>query len=180
MIKQILGVFFLLKFFAFNIAFAQKSNELNPTDTELIILFTVAILVVIGIIIYITREIIAKKKTDYDEGKFESQKNKDYEKYHSDWGDDYEELGEKSTSEYDEEFRKASQEGLPNYYEILGIAQDATHNEIKQQYRKLAKEVHPDKTKKNSEEQMSEINKAYEILSDKEKRERYDKFLNVS
>ena len=181
MLNQFFGIIFNLEILAVNFAFAQqeKSNELNPSNIDLTILFVTAILIVIGIVIYISREVIARKKTDYDKGEFESRKNRDYEKYHSDWSDDYEELGEKSSNEYDEEFRKA-RENLPNYYEILGISQNATQDEIKQKYRKLAKEIHPDKSKKNSEEQMSEINKAYEILSNKERRERYDKFLDIS
>jgi len=70
---------------------------------------------------------------------------------------------------------------LPDYYKILGIEKDATKEDIKKQYRKLAKEIHPDRSKTAaSEDEMVEINKAYEVLSDDEKKERYDKFLNVT
>jgi DnaJ-class molecular chaperone len=44
----------------------------------------------------------------------------------------------------------------------------------------LAKKTHPDKTKEDSEEAMAKLNKAYEILSDKECREKYDRYLKVS
>lgn len=182
-IKNIFCLYAIFMFLIISPAFAQKeSNELNPSTTDLIILFTVAILFVVGIIIYITREIIMRRKTDYDEGKFESQKNRDYEKYHSEWGE--EELSEEKqrAKKFDDEFREQIEDsGLPDYYKILGVNRDATKEEIKKQYRKLAKETHPDKTKtKSSEELMAEINKAYEVLSDEERKERYDKFLDVS
>ena len=51
--------------------------------------------------------------------------------------------------------------------------------EIKKKFRELAKKTHPDKTKKDSEEEMTELNRAYEILSDEERREKYDKHLKV-
>lgn len=70
-------------------------------------------------------------------------------------------------------------ENLPDYYSILKIPRDATPEEIKQQYRKLAKKLHPDKTSnKDAKDIMAEINKAYEILSDSELRSRYDKYLD--
>ena len=53
---------------------------------------------------------------------------------------------------------------LPNYYEIIGVEKDATPEEIKKKFRELAKKTHPDKTKEDSEEEMAELNKAYEIL----------------
>ena len=112
---------------------------------------------------------------------FSHKKNRDYEKYHSDWSDDYEEFGSES-SEDDEAFRKAAKEAsLPNYYEIFGLEKSATQDEIKQKFRKLAKELHPDKKKdKDAENKMTEINKAHEILSDPERRTLYDKYLKVS
>lgn len=165
----------------FSIVFGQEnnSNKVIVSDEEQIILFTTAIFIVIGIFIFMARNIIRRKKTIYDKGDFSSKKNKDYEKYHSDWSDDYEELGSKTIK--DDEFRNAANEkSLPNYYQILGIEKDATQVEIKQKFRQLVKELHPDKTKSpETESKMAEINKAYEILSDQEKRERYDKYLNI-
>ena len=89
-------------------------------------------------------------------------------------GDDYE--FKKSTNDFHKELKKKN---LPNYYEILGISQKASKNEIKTRFRKLVKEWHPDKTKlEKSEKKMAEINKAYEVLSDDEKRKIYDSYLN--
>lgn len=179
-------IYLILVFFSFfSIALGQETeisnNEISLTDEENTILFSIAVLIVIGIIIYITRDVILRKKTAYDKGDFASQKDRDYEKYHSDWSGDFERLGYKSTED-DEEFRKAVDESsLPNYYQILGLEKDATPNEIKQRFRKLAKELHPDKTTaEDAENKMIEINKAYEILSDSERREIYDKYLKVS
>lgn len=167
--------------FFFQIASGQEtnSNELVVSDKDQIILFTTAILIVIGIFIFMARNIIRRKKTTYDKGDFSSKKNTDYDKYHSDWSDDYEELGSKTIK--DDEFRNAANENsLPNYYNVLDVDKNATQMEIKQKFRQLAKELHPDKTgDSDTESKMAEINKAYEILSDKEKRERYDKYLNV-
>ncbi|MCD8355592.1 MAG: molecular chaperone DnaJ [Clostridia bacterium] len=65
-----------------------------------------------------------------------------------------------------------------DYYEVLGVSKGATDDEIKKSYRKLARKYHPDLNKDNPEaaEKFKEIGEAYEILSDKEKRARYDQF----
>jgi curved DNA-binding protein CbpA len=69
-------------------------------------------------------------------------------------------------------------DNLPNYYDVLGVETNATAEEIKKNFRELAKKTHPDKTKDDSEEEMIKINKAYEILSDDVSKERYDRYLN--
>ena len=62
-----------------------------------------------------------------------------------------------------------------DYYEILGVDKKATEVQIKSAYRKLAKKYHPDVDKSSSaQEKFKDINEAYEVLSDKEKRARYD------
>jgi len=65
-----------------------------------------------------------------------------------------------------------------NYYDLLGIKKDASDKEIKQAYRRLARKYHPDVNPgdKSAEARFKEINAAYEILSDRDKRNKYDKY----
>ncbi|HCX03520.1 MAG TPA: molecular chaperone DnaJ [Clostridiales bacterium] len=65
-----------------------------------------------------------------------------------------------------------------DYYEILGVSKDADQQEIKKAFRKLAKKYHPDLNPddKGSEVKFKEVNEAYEVLSDEEKRKKYDQF----
>lgn len=65
-----------------------------------------------------------------------------------------------------------------DYYQILGISKSASEADIKKAYRKLALQYHPDRNKgdKEAEEKFKEVNKAYEVLSDPQKRQTYDQF----
>jgi curved DNA-binding protein len=65
-----------------------------------------------------------------------------------------------------------------NYYEILGVARDATVEEIKKSFRRLARQYHPDLNPgdKGAEDKFKAINEAYEVLSDTTKRSQYDQF----
>ena len=65
-----------------------------------------------------------------------------------------------------------------DYYDILGISKNATEKDIKQTYRRLARRYHPDVNPgdKTAEAKFKEMNAAYEVLSDKDKRQKYDKY----
>lgn len=70
-----------------------------------------------------------------------------------------------------------------DYYEVLGVDKNASENDIKKAYRKAAMKYHPDKfanatdaEKKDAEEKFKEINEAYQVLSDNEKKQQYDQF----
>ncbi|MBI4279093.1 MAG: molecular chaperone DnaJ [Armatimonadetes bacterium] len=72
----------------------------------------------------------------------------------------------------------AASKGKPDYYEILGVDRRASQEEIKQAYRRLAREHHPDvrKDDPHATERFKQINEAYQVLSDPDKRGRYDRF----
>src|SRR5262247_3370656 len=64
-----------------------------------------------------------------------------------------------------------------DYYEVLGINKGASNDEIKKAYRQLARKFHPDVSQEaEAETKFKEINEAYEILSDEQKRTMYDRF----
>jgi len=172
------------------ILFYDSGQQVNPpsvidefyvSQSDLYFTFSAAVIIIIGIFIFLARGTIFRLKSDYDKQEFESQKDRDYEKYHSDWSAE-EVFGDenvnksKSTKEFNELFKEKR---LPNYYEVLGLNNDASNEEIKRMYRKLAKKWHPDKRKQNSEKKMAEINEAYETLSDGKLRAEYDKFYNL-
>ena len=167
--------------------FYDSEHNVNPmkvagaieslTESELIIVFTIAATIIISVLVFLARGSIFRKKTEYDTGNWESKKNRDYEKYHSEWMSDeanFERKGKNKLS--DEEFRESLlNQNLPDYYIILHVSPNASQNEIKTQFRKLAKKWHPDrKQSDDAEKKMSEINMAYEVLSNPKRRKMYD------
>ena len=149
----------------------------NLSESDQITIFAIAAIIIIGVLVFLARGSFTRKKTEYDAGEWESKKNRDYEKYHSEWMSDevnFERAGKDKLS--DEEFRESLlNENLPDYYAILQISKNASQNEIKKQFRLLAKKWHPDKKQSNdAEEKMAQINMAYEVLSDHKRRKMYD------
>ena len=69
-------------------------------------------------------------------------------------------------------------ENKRDYYEVLGVDKSASADEIKKAYRKSAMKYHPDRNPgdKTAEEKFKELGEAYEVLSDEQKRARYDQF----
>ncbi len=165
-----------------NVSPMDVSNEIDTiSESDQIIIFSIGGVVIVAIVIFLARGSIFRKKTEYDSGDWASKKNRDYEKYHSDWMNDeinFERDGKKKLS--DEEFRKSLlANNLPDYYMILEIEKDANQDEIKNQYRRLAKKWHPDRDKThNAENKMTQINMAYEVLSDQKRRKMYDQYFS--
>jgi len=154
---------------------SNGANSLSESDQ--ITIFAIAAIIIIGVLVFLARGSFTRKKTEYDIGEWESKKNRDYEKYHSEWMSD--EISFERTSKdklSDEEFRKSLlSENLLDYYAILQVSKDASQDEIKKQFRLLAKKWHPDKKQSNdAEEKMAQINMAYEVLSDHKRRKMYD------
>ncbi len=156
---------------------SNSNLEYTMTSEESILLFGGFAIAVIGIFLFLARDSILRRKTQYDKQEFESKKDKTFEKYHSDWTDDYVDFSRTRITEEDTEFSKAAKNStLPDYYKILGVPQNSSQEEIKKRYRELAKKLHPDKSKgEKTDDTMAEINKAYEILSNKERKEKYDR-----
>ena len=167
--------------------FYDSGHNVNPmkvdsgieslAESDQMIVFATATIIIIGALIFLARGSFIRKKTEYDIGEWESKKNRDYEKYHSEWMSDevsFERTGKDKLS--DEEFRKSLlNENIPDYYAILQVSKDASQDEIKKQFRLLAKKWHPDKKQSNdAEEKMAQINMAYEVLSDHKRRKMYD------
>jgi len=147
------------------------------TESEQIIVFAIAAAIIISVLIFLARGSIFRKKNEYDTGEWESKKNRDYEKYHSEWMSDeisFERKGKIKLS--DEDFRKSLlSKDIPDYYAILQIQKTASQNEIKNQFRSLAKKWHPDrKQSDDAEKKMAQINLAYEVLSNTKRRKMYD------
>jgi len=167
--------------------FYDSGHNVNPnkvnseidslSESDQIIIFAFATIIIISVLIFLARHSIFRKKTDYDTGDWASKKNRDYEKYHSEWMSDEISFERKGKNKFsDEDFRKSLlSKNIPDYYAILQIQKTASQNEIKNQFRSLAKKWHPDrKQSDDAEKKMAQINMAYEVLSNTERRKMYD------
>jgi len=154
-------------------------DEYYISQENLILTFVIASIAVAGIFVYLARNIILRKKTKYDAADLASKKDRDYEKYHSDWAEEDIFGSRKSTINANELREMYNNKSLPDYYSILGLTNTASSIDIKNQYRKLAKQYHPDRNNDSTAEKMTDINKAYEVLSDKKLKGEYDKFYKL-
>ena len=170
--------------------FYDSGHNVNPnkmnygdslSESDQIIIFAIAVIIIISVLIFLARDSIFRKKTEYDASDWASKKNRDYEKYHSEWMSDeisFERKGKNKLS--DDEFRKSLlNKNLSDYYAILQVQKNASRDEIKSQFRLLAKKWHPDKKQSDdAEKKMAEINIAYEILSNTKRRKTYDQYFS--
>lgn len=177
---------------------AQEGDaDAGPSASDLALIFAVSIAAVVGIALYMSREAIARKKTAYDRGAYESQRDRDYEKYHSGWGDESAagrgagdlgggDDGGMGDGDYDGFAPGGGAAGrAADYYSVLGLGRDAAPDEVKRRYRELAKEAHPDRAgggeggegNGDAGRRMALINEAYDVLSDPDRRKRYDLWL---
>ena len=167
--------------------FYDAAQNVNPAGVDIeriseadqIPIFIIAVVIILGIFLFLARHAIFRRKNEYDDEDWQSKKNRDYEKYHSEWMSDEQEFSGKKKKVIDEnEFLKSLQgKNIPDYYEILEIQKNSSQSEIKKQFRILAKKWHPDKKHgPDAEKKMAEINMAYGILSNQKNRKLYDQY----
>lgn len=102
-----------------------------------------------AVFLYLARDALLRRRTDYDGEQLESKRDRDREKYGSDWGGD-------------EQMRSPSSWA----YEALGLEPGAAPEQVRSRYRQLAKRYHPDRDgSQDAAERMARINSAYEELS---------------
>ena len=167
--------------------FYDAAQNVNPAGVDIeriseadqIPIFIIAVVIILGIFLFLARHAIFRRKNEYDDEDWQSKKNRDYEKYHSEWMSDEQEFSGKKKKVIDEnEFLKSLQgKNIPDYYGILEIQKNSSQSEIKKQFRILAKKWHPDKKHgPDAEKKMAEINMAYGILSNQKNRQLYDQY----
>lgn len=179
----------------------KSMGILENTYSELVIthiesidnIINIVFLIIISVIIYRIRINFIDEKFNlsyYIEKEFEDNYNTDEKYYRNDNNsfeyddEDHEFYKNYYTKEYQNRnynYRQEEQNNstyIKDYYNILGINKHATQEEIRKAYYKLMAKYHPDKNKNsdNSNTITKLINEAYEVLSDEEKREQYDRF----
>ena len=139
----------------------------GPSPSDQALVFAVSIAAVVGIALYVSREAIARKRTAYDAGSYESQRDRDYEKYHSEWGDDSAagrggggdvdggDIGDGGGDSRSADGRAGAPPGAAaaDLYGVLGLDASATQDEVKRRYRELAKRLHPDRAGRGGAEE---------------------------
>ena len=134
----------------------------GPSPSDQALVFAVSIAAVVGIALYVSREAIARKRTAYDAGSYESQRDRDYEKYHSEWGDDSAagrwggdvdggDIGDGGGGGRSADGRAGASPA--DLYGVLGLDASATQDEVKRRYRELAKRLHPDRAGRGGAEE---------------------------
>ena len=167
--------------------FYDAAQNVNPAGVDIeriseadqIPIFIIAVVIILGIFLFLARHAIFRRKNEYDDEDWQSKKNRDYEKYHSEWMSDVQDFSGKEKKVIDEnEFLESLQgKNIPDYYGILEIQKNSSQSEIKKQFRILAKKWHPDKKHgPDAEKKMAEINMAYGILSNQKNRKLYDQY----
>ena len=156
-----------------------KSEIDSLSESDQIIIFATAAIIIISVLIFLARDSIFRKKSEYDTNDWASKKNRDYEKYQYEWMSDeisFERKGKNKLS--DDEFKKSLlNKDLSDYYAVLQVQKNTSQEEIKSQFRLLAKKWHPDKKQgDDAEKKMAEINIAYEVLSNTKRRKMYDQY----
>ena len=169
--RLMLAVSMCIFLFSTSDVYAQDQVPVLQTQ-DLVIIFGLFCISIIILVLYISRDVILRRKSRYDASKMDSQKNRDYEKYHSEWGDEW---GWREDKQKKDGYKISKDD---EYYNILGVKKNATMSEIKSKYRELAKKSHPDKNIDNSSAHMVMINRAYEVLSNKLLRKEYDEYLD--
>lgn len=158
----------------------KSMGILENTYSELVLthiesvdnIINIVFLIIISIIIYKIRINFIDEKFNlkyFMEKEIEDELKNEYN--YNNTQNDYNEYRNENFSNNENEYAK-------NYYSILGISKTATQEEIRRAYYKLMAKYHPDKNKNsdNSNTITKLINEAYEVLSDEEKREQYDRF----
>ena len=122
--RLMLAVSMCIFLFSTSDVYAQDQVPVLQTQ-DLVIIFGLFCISIIILVLYISRDVILRRKSRYDASKMDSQKNRDYEKYHSEWGDEW---GWREDKQKKDRYKISKDD---EYYNILGVKKNATMSEIK-------------------------------------------------